>query len=109
MAKGTEQTKDELIEVRAVVDRIEDGNVAVLSLADDQRSQLDVPLSQLPDGTSDGDHLLLTLSAAHAQGRTLKKAVLDKRSRADAAARITRLQEQLERQGGTQDKKDFKL
>ncbi|MCA1556899.1 MAG: DUF3006 domain-containing protein, partial [Acidobacteria bacterium] len=48
------------VEVRAVVDRIEDGDIAVLSLDDEAKTQLDVPRKRLPkDANSDGDHLLL--------------------------------------------------
>jgi hypothetical protein len=96
------------VEVAAVVDRIEDGDVAVLSLGDGKRT-LDLPLSRLPEGTSDGDHLRLTFDG-EPSARTLKRAAADRRSRADAEERVRKLQEQLARRGGgAQGKKDFKL
>ena len=45
------------VEVNAVIDRIEDGAIAVLSLDDEKRSQIDLPIAQLPVGASDGEHL----------------------------------------------------
>jgi hypothetical protein len=95
------------VEVAAVVDRIEDGDVAVLSLGDGKR-MLDLPLSRLPEGTSDGAHLRLTFDGEPSE-RTFKRAVKDRQSRADAAERVRKLQERLEKTSGTQGKKDFKL
>ena len=110
MVKGGKEDQAQTQQVRAVVDRIEDGAIAVLSLDDEKRSQLDLPLAQLPAGTSDGDHLRLTFELDPNSGqRALKKIALDKGARAKAADRVRRLQEQLEQLGGTQDKKDFKL
>ena len=94
-------------EIPAVVDRIEDGRIAVLSLGDGKRT-LDLPLSRLPEGTRDGDHLRLAFDG-EPSAQTLKSAVEDARSRADAAERVRKLQERLERRGGTAGKKDFKL
>ncbi len=97
-------------EVRAVVDRIEDGAIAVLMLDDEAKTQIDVPLAQLPDGTTDGDHLRLTLRVnPNGDERTLVKAVLDKKSRAVATERVSQMQERLARLSGTDDQKDFKL
>ena len=110
MAHGEEEKEAQTVEVRAVVDRIEDGDVAVLSLDDEKRSQLDLPLAQLPAGTSDGDHLRLTFALdPDTEKRMLKKVALDKRARHAAAERVRRLQEQLEQRSDTQGKKDFKL
>lgn len=95
------------VEVAAVVDRVEDGDVAVLSLGDGKRL-LDLPLSRLPEGTTDGDHLRLTFDGEPSE-RTLKRAVKDRRARADAGERVRKLQERLEKSGGAQGKKDFKL
>ncbi len=95
------------VEVAAVVDRIEDGDVAVLSLGDGKRL-LDLPLSRLPEGTTDGDHLRLTFDGEPSE-QTLKRAVRDRQSRADAAERARKLQERLEKTSGTQGRKDFKL
>jgi hypothetical protein len=94
-------------EIAAVVDRVEDGDVAVLSLGDGKQT-LDLPLSRLPEGTSDGDHLRLTFDGEPSE-QTLKRAAKDARSRADAEERVRKLQERLGKLGGAQGKKDFKL
>ena len=94
-------------EIPAVVDRIEDGDVAVLSLGDGDQT-LDLPLSRLPEGIEDGDHLRLTFDGEPSE-KTFTRAVRDRQSRADAAERVRKLQERLEKSGGTQGKKDFKL
>lgn len=94
-------------EISAVVDRIEDGEVAVLSLGDGDQT-LDLPLSRLPEGTRDGDHLRLTFDGEPSE-KTLKRAAQDRQSRADAAERVRELQERLEKKSGAQGKKDFKL
>ncbi len=94
-------------EISAVVDRIEDGDIAVLSLGDGKRT-LDLPLSRLPEDTSDGDHLRLTFDGEPSE-QTLKRVVQDRQSRADAEERVRKLQERLEQRGGAQGKKDFKL
>lgn len=94
-------------EVAAVVDRIEDGRIAVLSLGDGKQL-LDLPLARLPAGTEDGDHLRLTFDGEPSE-QTLKRAVKNRRSRADAAERVRKLQERLEQRSGPQGKKDFKL
>ncbi len=94
-------------EISAVVDRIEDGDVAVLSLGDGDR-MLDLPLSRLPEGTADGDHLRLTFDG-EPSAQTLTSAVEDRRSRAEAAERVRKLQERLEKASGAAGKKDFKL
>lgn len=39
--------------MQAIVDRIEDGNIAVLEL--DGNTFMDVPLSEMPEGTRQGD------------------------------------------------------
>ncbi|HYP02068.1 MAG TPA: DUF3006 family protein [Pyrinomonadaceae bacterium] len=100
------------VEVRAVVDRIEDGDIAVLTLDDDARSQLDVPRKRLPeDANSDGDHLLLKFDVDRESGeRTLKSVKAAPTARAAAEDRIKKMQERLARMsGGGDDKKDFKL
>lgn len=83
-------------QISAVVDRIEDGGMAVLSLGDDGKVQLDIPASLLPEGIEGGDHLRINIS-------------VDKSSRTGAEDRIKKLQAELKQQSGTQDKKDFKL
>jgi outer membrane protein len=51
---------------------------------------LDLPLSRLPEGTSDGAHLRLTFDGEPSE-RTFKRAVKDRQSRADAAERVRKL------------------
>lgn len=68
---------------RAVIDRIEDNDWAVLVLGDDGKTEVDFPRALLPEGASDGDHLRLTVT-------------LDKESRADAERKIKALQDELE-------------
>ncbi|HWT04085.1 MAG TPA: DUF3006 domain-containing protein [Pyrinomonadaceae bacterium] len=83
-------------QIRAEIDRIEDGRVAVLMVGDDGKTQVDVPASLLPEGAAGGDHLRITIT-------------LDKESRDASAARVKRLQDKLAAKGGAQDEKDFKL
>lgn len=83
-------------QLHAAIDRIEDNDMAVLLFGDDEKMQVDVPLSLLPDGASDGDHLRITIS-------------IDKESRAAATSRVKKLQDKLTQAGGAQDQKDFKL
>lgn len=82
--------------IHAVIDRIEDGGMAVLLVGDDEKTQIDVPVSLLPEGASDGDHLRISITRESA-------------SRATAAERIKKLQEQLSQESGKQEQKDFKL
>lgn len=114
----TERRKDhspkeraDTVEVRAVVDRIEDGDVAVLSLEDEAKSQLDVPRGRLPEeANSDGDHLLLKFDVDPESGeRKLKSIKAAPAARAAAEDRIKKMQERLARMSGAEDKKDFKL
>lgn len=81
--------------VRAVIDRVEDGGVAVL-LVGDGRTQVDVPRDLLPEGAREGDHLRIKFS-------------LDAPARAGAEDRIAKLQEDLEARGNTASKKDFNV
>jgi hypothetical protein len=83
-------------QTHAVVDRIEDGDIAVLMVGEDGKTQVDVPVSLLPKGASEGDRLRITI-------------MIDKDSRNKAEERITQLQEELRQRSGTEDKKDFKL
>lgn len=91
-----QRRKDDSKQTHAVIDRIEDGGMAVLLVGEDGRTQVDVPVSLLPGGASGGDHLLLTIA-------------IDSSSRTRARARIKGLQEELKQQSGAEDKKDFKL
>jgi hypothetical protein len=88
--------QEEAKETRAVVDRLEDGGMAVLLTGKDGKTQVDVPLSLLPEGAKDGDHLVIKIG-------------LDKQSRASAEERVRKLQDELKKQSGTEEKKDFKL
>lgn len=98
MAKDKEEAGrgEEAKETRAVIDRLEDGGTAVLFTGKDGKTQVDVPLALLPEGAGDGDHLVITIR-------------LDKQSRADAKERVLQLQDELKKQSGTEDQKDFKL
>src|SRR5688572_9927562 len=93
------------VEVRAVVDRIEDGDIAVLSLEDEDESQLDVPRARLPeDANSDGDHVVLSFDVDDESGeRTLKSIKPAPAARASAEDRI---KARLARMSGADDKKD---
>lgn len=83
-------------QIRAVLDRIEDNKMAVLSVGDDGKMQLDVPLALLPEGASDGDHLRLTIA-------------LDKAAGDEAKVRVKKLQDKLAQAGDAVEQKDFKL
>jgi hypothetical protein len=83
-------------QIRAEIDRIEDNGVAVLLTGDDGKTQLDFPLSLLPEGASDGDHLRISIS-------------IDKASGDAAATRVKKLQDKLSDAGGAQGQTDFKL
>ncbi|MCA1630281.1 MAG: DUF3006 domain-containing protein [Acidobacteria bacterium] len=105
--KGAREDESQGGEVRAVVDRVEDGRIAVVSV-EGRESTLDVPLAHLPEGTSDGDHLRLTFDG-EPSARTLTKASLDRKARASTENRVKKMQERLEKLSGTEGKKDFKL
>jgi RNase P protein component len=96
MAQDDKEQNRASKQFHAAIDRMEDNGMAVLMVGDDEQTQVDLPVSLLPDGASDGDHLRITLT-------------LDRASRAAARNRIKRLQDQLVEQSGTQDKTDFKL
>jgi hypothetical protein len=106
-AKSVADADAKSVEVRAVIDRVEDGGVAVLSL-EGRKSTLDVPLARLPEGASDGAHLRLTFDG-EPSARTLTKASIDRNARAAAEDRVKQMQERLEKLSGTEGKKDFKL
>jgi hypothetical protein len=82
--------------IRAVIDRIEDGGIAVVLLGDDEKNQINIPLAFLPPDATDGDHLNITFA-------------LDAASKDATAERIKKLQDQLAQASGAQDQKDFKL
>ncbi len=80
---------------RAVVDRIEDGGTAVLLVGEDEQ-KVELPASLLPAGAEGGSHLSLNIS-------------LDEASRKEAGERVKALQERLEKRGGGEGQKSFKL
>jgi len=82
--------------IHAVIDRIEDNDIAVILVGDDEREQIDLPVALLPDGASDGDHLRLTIR-------------LDPESRSAAEEKVKKLQDELEKRSGTKGQKNFKL
>ncbi len=97
MTDGDEQPKRATTkQTRAEIDRIEDGDMAVLIIGDDHKTQVDVPASLLPEGAADGDHLRISIT-------------LDKESREASSARVKRLQDKLAAKGGAEGEKDFKL
>jgi hypothetical protein len=97
MPETDDQKKHEKAQaIHAVIDRIEDGRLAVLLLDYDGQTQIDLPLSLLPEGAAGGDHLSITIAQ-------------DKGSRAAAEDRIRKMQEQLAQSTGAQEQKDFKL
>lgn len=97
MAETDEKKRAKIKPIHAVIDRIEDGGMAVLLLDDDKKAQLEIPASLLPDGASDGDHLSITITR-------------DGAKRAAAEERIRKLQERLTHaSGGDEEQKDFKL
>ena len=90
------ETKGKSRRTRAVVDRVEDGGVAVLHVGEDEGLKVELPASLLPEGAEGGSHLLITLS-------------LDESSRGASEERVKSLQEKLEKRGGGEGQKNFKL
>jgi len=84
------------LKTRGVIDRIEDNEMAVVLVGDDEAMSIDVPLSLLPKGASDGDHLTITFT-------------LDRESRAEAEVRVKAIQERLTKKSSAADKKEIKL
>jgi hypothetical protein len=87
--------KEKSKRTRAVIDRIEDGGTAVL-LVGEEEHKVELPASLLPEGADAGSHLVLTIA-------------LDEASRGEAEERVKALQEKLEKRGGGEGRKDFKL
>ena len=81
---------------RAVVDRIEDGGVAVLHVGEDEETKVELPASLLPAGAEGGSHLVISVS-------------LDDDARKQSEGRVKALQERLEKRGGGEGQKNFKL
>lgn len=84
-----EERGDKAKRTRAVVDRIEDDDTAVVLVGEDESVSVDLPASMLPAGAEGGSHLLITVR-------------LDEDSRRSAEDRIKALQEKLERRGREQ-------
>lgn len=84
------------IEFRAVIDRIEDGDWAVLLIGDDEKMSVDLPSSFLPDAAEDGDHLRINIT-------------IDEASRRAAEDQIGDTLERLKKRSSTPGKKNFKL
>ncbi|HVG35863.1 MAG TPA: DUF3006 domain-containing protein [Pyrinomonadaceae bacterium] len=84
------------VNIHAVIDRVEDNDMAVILLGDDEREQIDLPLAFLPEGATDGDHLRI-------------KITLDTESRRAAEEKVKNLQDELEKRSGTKGQKNFKL
>ncbi|MFL6253956.1 MAG: DUF3006 domain-containing protein [Pyrinomonadaceae bacterium] len=80
---------------RAVIDRIEDNGTAVLLVGEDEH-KVELPASLLPEGAEGGSHLSITFT-------------LDEASRREAEDRVKALQERLEKRGGGEGQKSFKL
>ena len=68
--------------IHAVIDRTEDNDMAVILLGDDEKYQIDLPVSFLPASATDGDHLRITIT-------------LDEESRDAMQDKIRKLQEEL--------------
>jgi hypothetical protein len=81
---------------RAVVDRIENSGTAVLYVGEDEETKVELPVSLLPEGTESGSHLVIAIS-------------LDEGARKAAEDRVKALQEKLEKRGGGEGPKNFKL
>ena len=80
---------------RAVIDRVEDGGTAVL-LVGEEETKVELPASLLPEGAEGGSHLVINIA-------------LDEASRREAEERVKALQEKLEKRGGGEGQKNFKL
>ena len=80
---------------RAVVDRIEDGGTAVVLVGEDEH-KVELPASLLPEGAESGSHLVINVS-------------LDEAARRESEDRVKALQEKLEKRGGGEGRKSFKL
>ena len=80
----------------AVVDRIEDGGTAVLHIGEDEETKVELPASLLPEGAEGGSHLVINVS-------------LDEGLRKASEDRVKALQEKLEKRGGGEGQKSFKL
>lgn len=92
----TKQKKETGVELRAVVDRLEDGDQAVLLVGEDESTSVDFPTSLLPEGVAAGDYLRLRISR-------------DDAARDAAAEKTNKLLRTVESRTTPPGKKDFKL
>ena len=90
-----EKKVDKSKRTRAVVDRVEDNGTAVVLVGEDEH-KVELPASLLPEGAEGGSHLSIDIS-------------LDEASRKEAEDRVKALQEKLEKRGGGEGQKSFKL
>lgn len=81
--------------VRAVIDRIEDGGTAVL-LVGEEEMKVELPAALLPEGAEGGSHLSVNIT-------------LDEAARRESEESVKALQERLEKRGGGEGQKNFKL
>lgn len=79
-----------------VVDRVEDGGTAIVHIGDDESVKIELPASLLPAGAGEGSHLVIAVT-------------LDEASRKAVEDSVKALQEKLEKRGGGDEKKSFKL
>jgi hypothetical protein len=82
MSDKTSENSEHTSNFHAVIDRIEDNEMAVIFLGDDEKAQIDLPVSFLPANAGDGDHLRITIT-------------LDEESRDAMQDRIRKLQDEL--------------
>lgn len=82
MSDGETYNGERASSIHAVIDRIEDNDMAVVLLGDDEKDQIDLPVTFLPTSATDGDHLRITIT-------------LDEESRDAMQDRIRKLQEEL--------------
>jgi hypothetical protein len=82
--------------IHAVIDRLEDNDMAVILFGEDEKWQLDLPKKFLPEGAGEGDHLTFTIK-------------LDRESRAAAEEKTRKLIEEIEKQKAPPEQKNFKL
>lgn len=91
-----QEKKGGTVKTRAVVDRVEDGELAVVMVGDDESFSIDLPVSMLPEGVEAGSHLVITVKPDKESGRA-------------AEERVNALQERLEQRGESRGQKNFKL
>lgn len=81
---------------RASIDRVEDGDWAVVLVGEDESFSIDLPVSMLPDGAQPGSHIEISVR-------------LDEDSRRAAEDRIKSLQDRLESRSQSSAQRNFKL